>query len=193
MIQLISERIEESILTKQLILDNEGIKETIYEIAKEIKKSFSNNGKIILCGNGGSATDALHFAGEIVGRFQKEREPWPAIVLNSNVASMTAIANDYEYDEIYKRQAIAFTQKQDVFFGISTSGNSTSVIKAMEAAKEKGTKTVALTGKDGGRLSQIADFSIVVPSSNTARIQESHIMIIHIICEIVEDEMSKNE
>ena len=138
------------------------------------------------CGNGGSASDALHFAGEIIGRFQREREAWPAIVLNADVATMTAIANDYGYEEIFSRQAEGHCKPGDVFIGISTSGNSKNVIKAIRAAKKKGCKTAGLLGKEGGMIKDIVDYSIIIPCNVTARIQECHILLIHIICEIVE-------
>lgn len=145
----------------------------------------------MLCGNGGSASDALHFAGEIVGRFQKERAAWPAVVLNADVATMTAIANDYSYDDMFARQAEAHVTSKDVFIGISTSGNSKNVLKAVNLSKDKGAVTVGFLGKDGGEISKAADYSLVVPSNVTARIQEVHILAIHIICEIVETYMVK--
>ena len=144
-------------------------------------------GKVLLCGNGGSASDALHIAGELIGRFQRERQGLPAIALNADVASMTAIANDYGYDRIFERGVEGLLNKGDTLIGISTSGNSENVYLAVKKAKEKGGKTIALLGKDGGKINDIADISIVVPSDCTARIQESHIMIGHIICELVED------
>lgn len=185
--------ISDSIGLKQSLLQDEKLINTIDELANQITYCFKKNGKLIICGNGGSASDALHFAGEIVGRFQKERKAWPAVVLNSDVATMTAIANDYGYDEVFARQVEGHIRPGDVFIGISTSGNSENVYRAMLKAKEFGAKTVCLSGKDGGKIGREADYVIIVPSSVTARIQECHIMIIHIICELVENALSKTE
>lgn len=137
----------------------------------------------------GSASDALHFAGEIVGRFIRERDAWPAVVLNADVATMTAIGNDYGYDDVFSRQAQAHCQEGDVFIGISTSGNSENVRRALEMAKSKGCKTAALLGKDGGIIGKIADIPLIVPCNTTARVQESHILLIHIMCELVERDL----
>ncbi len=184
--EMIRTRIEESIRTKSRILEDPALVGMIEKSADAIVDSIGAGHKLVLCGNGGSASDALHFAGEIVGRFQRERNPWPAVVLNADAATMTAIANDYSYDEMFARQARAHVCKDDVFVGISTSGNSENVYRALLTAEEKGAKTVALLGRDGGKIGIKADFAIVVPSDVTARIQESHIMIIHILCELAE-------
>lgn len=184
---LIKERINESINTKQTLLNDKELLETIDEVANKIAKAIKTGNKLVICGNGGSASDALHFAGEIVGRFQKERNPWPAIVLNADVTTMTAIANDYGFDKVFARQAKAHVNKGDIFVGISTSGNSLNVSKAIKVSKDIGATTIGLLGKDGGKIKDIVDYSLIVPSNITARIQESHILIIHIICELVED------
>ena len=193
MYDLIKERINESIKVKQSILDDNELLENISKVADEIVLCIKNGGKLILCGNGGSASDALHFAGEIVGRFQKERKAWSAIVLNSDVATMTAIANDYSYDEVFARQAEAHTNKDDIFIGISTSGNSENVLRALKTAKSKGAKVVALLGKDGGKISHEADYPLTVRYNITARVQECHICIIHILCELVENILSNEK
>lgn len=185
--ELITKRIQESIATKKALLDNNELLTVVEALAYEIVSTLKTGHKIVICGNGGSASDALHFAGEIVGRFQKERTAWPAVVLNSDVASMTAIANDYGYDEVFARQAQGHCNPGDILIGISTSGNSENVLKAVGAAKSKGCKTGALLGKDGGRIKDIADYSVIIPCSVTARVQECHILLIHIICEIVEE------
>ena len=190
MLQTIIQRIHESINVKNALIDNDILLNVLQATVNIIVDSIQNGGKIVLCGNGGSASDALHFAGEIVGRFQKERNPWPAVVLNADVATLTAIANDYGYDDAFARQAKAHLTSKDVFIGISTSGNSTNVIRAVEVAKEIGAKTVAFLGKDGGQLAKMVDYPIVVPCNTTARVQESHIMLIHIICELVEEKIS---
>ena len=190
MYELVKERIQESIRVKQGLLENEELLERVSCLADEIVSCIRNGGKLILCGNGGSASDALHFAGEIVGRFQRERNAWPAVVLNADVATMTAIANDYSYDEVFSRQAEAHVTAKDILIGISTSGNSKNVMKAIEVAKSKGAKTAALLGKDGGKIAPEVDYALIVPCNVTARVQESHICLIHIICEIAESKLA---
>lgn len=187
---IIKQRLKESIEVKQSLLTNNVLINTISDLADKISESINSGGKIIICGNGGSASDALHFAGEIVGRFVKERKAWPAVVLNADVATMTAISNDYGYDEVFARQVEAHVKPGDVFVGISTSGNSENVYRAMQKSHEIGAVTCCLAGKDGGKISHTADYSIVVPSNVTARIQECHICIIHILCELIEQKCS---
>lgn len=189
MYELIAERIQNSIDVKQDLILNTDLQRIVSDLCDEIVKCIQNGGKLVLCGNGGSASDALHFAGEIVGRFQKERKSWPAVVLNADVATLTAIANDYGYEDVFARQAEGFVEAGDVFIGISTSGNSENVYRAVEVAKKKGAKTVAFLGKDGGKIGKKVEFPIVVPCTTTARVQESHITLIHIICEIVEEKI----
>lgn len=186
---LIETRIQDSIKIKQNILNDPVMVQAISDIAEVITEVLNNNGKLLLCGNGGSASDALHFAGEIVGRFQKERRALPAVVLNSDVATMTAIANDYGYEEVFSRQVDGHMNSSDVFIGISTSGNSGNVVKAAIRAKEIGGKCLALVGGNGGKMKEIADYTLSVPCSVTARIQECHIMIIHILCELIEEKV----
>lgn len=187
MIQIIKDRLEESIEVKQRLLKDDEIINCISTAADRMIKSIEKGGKIILCGNGGSASDAMHFAGELVGRFQRERRSWPAIVLNSDPVAMSSIANDYDYNEVFSRQMAAFAHEDDIFMGISTSGNSENVVRAVEEAKERKTYTVGLLGHGGGRLASLVDLPIIVPSDVTARIQESHIVIIHILCELIEE------
>lgn len=184
--KLVEEALTESIKVKEAIVSDKELCDAVVEASKCIAYSIKNGGKILVCGNGGSASDALHFCGEIVGRFQKDRKAAPAIPLNADVAAMTAIANDYGYDRIFERGVQAFMKSEDVLVGISTSGNSKNVWNAMLAAKEVGGRTVALIGKSGGVIKSEADISLLVPSNVTARIQESHICIIHIICDLVE-------
>ena len=194
--QIIKDRIRESIEVKNKILENQSIIGQIEEAAKYIIGCFSAGGKVLLCGNGGSASDAMHIAGEFVGRFQRERKALPAIALNGDVTSMTSIANDYGYENVFQRCVEGFMRHGDVLIGISTSGNSVNVYNALNRAKMMGEKTIALLGKDGGKIKTVADIPIIVPSNVTARIQESHIMIGHIICELVENEcadISKEE
>lgn len=192
-IELIKQRISDSIAVKQGLLENEELLNTVASLANEIVTSIAKGGKIVTCGNGGSASDALHFAGEIVGRFVKERKAWPAVVLNADVATMTAIANDYGYDDVFARQAEGHVKSGDVFIGISTSGNSENVYRAMLKAKEIGATTACLVGKDGGKIGREADLSIIVPCNVTARVQECHINIIHILCEMAEVKLAEME
>lgn len=188
---IIMQRIRESIEAKEYLLKDEKILRAIEALSEEIIKAIRNGNKLVICGNGGSASDALHFAGEIVGRFQRERTAWPAVVLNADVATMTAIANDYGYSEIFARQAEAHIKSGDIFVGISTSGNSENILQAAKVAKEKGAITAGFLGKDGGKMKEVSDYSIVVSSDNTARIQECHIMMVHIICEVVEKKLDE--
>lgn len=191
--KLIKQRIFESISVKTELLEDCELISNLCQLAQKIEESIANGGKLIICGNGGSASDAMHFAGEITGRFQKERKPWPAVVLNSNEATMTAIANDYGYDDIFSRQTEAFAKAGDVFVGISTSGNSENVLRAIEVANAKGVTTAAFLGNSGGKIAALAECPLIVRSKVTARVQECHIMLIHILCEIVESDLSKNE
>ncbi len=190
MYDVIKERIKDSIDVKQKLLENEKLLEYISKLSDEMVRAIKNGNKIVLCGNGGSASDALHFAGEIVGRFQKERSAWSAVVLNADVATMTAIANDYGYDDVFSRQAEGHVNLGDIFIGISTSGNSENIYRAINVAKRKGAKTAALLGKDGGKIAGQVDYPIIIPCMTTARVQESHITLIHIICEIVEEKLA---
>ena len=191
--ELIEKRIQESIAVKSNLLNNPEYIRNVDFLSDMLCNAFHAGNKMIICGNGGSASDALHFAGEIIGRFQEERTPWPAIVLNSDVSSMTAISNDYGYDEVFARQAKAHAKKGDVFIGISTSGNSENVYRAINTAKNNGAQTVALLGADGGKVKDSVDLAIKIPSVITARIQECHILTIHILCELIENKMKKND
>jgi len=186
---LIKERIQNSINVKMRLLSNEELIKTVDDLSDEIVNAIKNGNKLVLCGNGGSASDALHFAGEIVGRFQKERSAWSAVALNSDIATMTAIANDYGYDDVFARQAEGHVRPGDVFIGISTSGNSENVFRAAKVAKEKGAVTAALLGKVGGKIKDIVDYPVVVPCNITAHVQECHIVLIHIMCEIAEEKL----
>ena len=192
-IELIKQRISDSIAVKQGLLENPQIINTVSALADAIVDSISKGGKLVICGNGGSASDALHFAGEIVGRFVKERKAWPAVVLNADVATMTAIANDYGYEDVFARQAEGHVKHGDIFVGISTSGNSENVYRAQQKAKKLGAKTACLVGKDGGKIGKEADYPIIVPCNVTARVQESHINIVHILCELAEAKLAEME
>lgn len=181
----IEEIIEESIAVKKdLIKSQLG---AIEKAAEAMINAFKAGGKIIIFGNGGSAADSQHIAAELVGRFLKERKGLPAIALTTNTSILTAIANDYSYSQVFSRQLDAVAQKNDVAIGISTSGKAANVIEAVELANRKGLVTIALTGGDGGGLAKVAKISIIVPSKATPRIQEAHVTIGHIICQLVED------
>lgn len=184
--------ISESIEVKQQILDDKSFVERILKCADEMIQAFENNGKVLFCGNGGSASDAQHLAAELSGRFYIDRKPLYAEALHVNTSYLTAVANDYSYDIIYERMIEATGRKNDILVGISTSGNSENVCRAMQKAKEIGMHTIAFTGKDGGKMKDIADILINVPSKTTPRIQEAHIMIGHIICEIVENTLFRS-
>ncbi|MBU0599969.1 D-sedoheptulose 7-phosphate isomerase [bacterium] len=158
----------------------------IEKIAQEIIKAYQGHKKVLLFGNGGSAADAQHLAGELVGRFKLERSSLPAIALTTDTSILTAIGNDYGYDYVFARQVEGLAQEGDIAIGISTSGHSPNVCQAIEKAKEMKVFTIGLAGKDGGKLKDITDLCLVVPSFNTPRIQESHITIGHIICNLVE-------
>ena len=187
MVDIITNRIKESIETKEKLLDSDIIVNHISLASERMIFTLKRGGKLVLCGNGGSASDAMHFAGELVGRFQRERKSLPAIVLNSDPVAMSSIANDFDYSEVFSRQVDAFIHEKDILIGISTSGNSENVIKAVEAAKRKRAYTIGLLGHEGGKIGDMADNSIIIPSNVTARIQESHILIIHIMCELIEE------
>ena len=176
---------EESISVKQqFIKDN---LDMVFEVSKLLSDTFNRGNKLILFGNGGSASDASHIAGEFVNRFKKERPGLPAISLNTDVAVMTAIANDYDFSEIFSRQLKVLAQDGDVAIAISTSGNSPNILKAVDTAKRKKLKIIAFTGAKGDKLAAKANYAFVVPSSNTPRIQETHITLGHILCQMVEE------
>ena len=170
----------------------EGIKELapqIREVSEEIIKAYSNNKKVVLFGNGGSAADAQHIAAEFVGKFYKIRQSLPALAFHTNTSSITATANDFGYDFIFERQVTAFVVEGDIAIGISTSGNSPNVVKGLEKAKEKGAITVGMTGQKENKIEKITDYCLKIPSTDTPRIQEGHITVGHIICYLVEKEL----
>jgi D-sedoheptulose 7-phosphate isomerase len=166
--------------------------EKIVEVVQLIAQAFREGKKVLIFGNGGSASDASHIAGEFVNRFLMERPPLPAIALNTDVAVLTSISNDYDYSQVFSKQLTALGHEGDVVIGISTSGNSSNVIKAIEAAKKNGMKTVVLTGGSGGRLANMADYTFIVPTKHTPRIQETHITLGHTICQMVDEELFGN-
>jgi len=189
----IKQRIKESIEAKQRFLESSGV-DGIRIAVNVIVESLKNGGKVLICGNGGSAADAQHIAAELVGKFWKlERRGYPAIALSSNTSNLTAWGNDYEFQTIFSRQVEALGKKEDVLIGLSTSGNSDNVIKAMEKAKSLGMGVISLTGHEGGKMKDLSDININVPSNDTPRIQECHSVIYHILCELVEKEMVGGE
>jgi len=184
----IKDQIKKSYETKQAVYENEELIGKIEEVARMCVELYKGDKKTILAGNGGSAADAQHIAAELVGRYGFDRPSIPSLALTTDTSNLTAIGNDYGYDQVFSRQLEGMGQAGDIFIGISTSGNSVNIIKAFESAKKKGITTVALTGRDGGVMAKMADVALVVPSDSTPRIQESHILIGHIICDIIEKE-----
>lgn len=161
----------------------------IEQFALALAAALRNGGKLLVMGNGGSAADAQHLAAELVGRFLLERRALPAIALTTDTSILTAVGNDYGFDEVFARQVEALAASGDLVLGISTSGQSANVIKALAAAREKGCQTIGLLGRDGGRVAGMVDLALTVPSPETPRIQEAHQLIIHIICDLVEKEL----
>ncbi|MEW6424293.1 MAG: SIS domain-containing protein [Bacillota bacterium] len=160
--------------------------EVILEIARVLIQSVKCRGKILFCGNGGSAADAQHLATELVGRYRRERKALPALALTANTSLLTAISNDYGFEEVFLRQIGALLDKNDVLIALSTSGNSPNVVAAVEAANAKGAVTIGFTGKDGGLVKRVARYSLLVPTTQTARIQEAHLTVGHILCGLIE-------
>ena len=184
--------VQASIDVKQQVLQNEVLLKTVSDCVGVIVTAFKNGNKVLFCGNGGSAADAQHLAAEFSGRFYTDRDALPAEALHCNTSYLTAVANDYSYDVIYSRLIKGIGNKGDVLVGLSTSGNSKNITNAFETAKEKGMITIAFTGAGGGALKALSDHLVNVPSNDTPRIQESHIMLGHIICQLVEEEYFKS-
>ncbi len=181
--------ISSSIEVKNKILNDDALLAKVEQTAKLIAEAFRNGHRVYLCGNGGSAADAQHLAAEFTGRFYSDREPLPAEALHVNTSFLTAVANDYSYDEIYQRAVKAHGRKGDVLIGLSTSGNSKNIVLAQEEGKKRGMIVISFTGEGGGKMKDSCDYLLNVPSKDTPRIQESHIMLGHIICEMVEEEL----
>lgn len=184
---MVRKRFEEHIEVIDALLKSDYI-ERVESVGKLIVDTLKNGNKILICGNGGSAADSQHFAAELVGRFMTERKGLPAIALTTDTSIITSIGNDYEYDIIFSRQVEALGNKGDMLIGISTSGNSGNVIKAVNLAKEKGMTTVGMLGKDGGKLKEICDDVLLVPCNMTARVQEVQELTYHVICEMIDCE-----
>lgn len=187
--QGITRLIERSIATKQSLLSSPDVVSTLARVSEILVNAFKQGNKALLFGNGGSAADAQHIAAELVGRFAFDRPALPALALSVNSSCVTAVGNDYGFDQVFSRQLEALGRPGDIAIGISTSGNSANVLRATSAARKMNLQTIALTGCDGGILKSIADYCICVPSTETPRIQECHILIGHIISELVEREL----
>lgn len=187
----IQQLINNSIGVKQQLLADEKLMSVVEESISIITSAFKNGNKVLFCGNGGSAADAQHLAAEFSGRFYIDRPALPAEALHCNTSYLTAVANDYSYDLIYARLLQGIGNKGDVLIGLSTSGNSKNVIKAFEVAKEKGMVTIGFTGASGGSMKSISDYLLNVPSADTPRIQECHMLVGHIICQLVEENLFK--
>jgi D-sedoheptulose 7-phosphate isomerase len=186
---MINDIIRKSIEVKENILLDKSLHQVIYNSIDVIVNAFQSGKKVMFCGNGGSAADAQHLAAELSGRFYKDRKALPSDALHCNTSYLTAVANDYSYDVIYSRLVDGTMNNGDVLIGLSTSGNSKNIINAFKTAKEKGIITIALTGETGGDMGILADYLINIPNTDTPRIQEAHIMIGHIICELVESKL----
>ncbi len=185
---IIRKRVDEHAAAASAIASSSSV---IADIAERIAKSFQAGGTLILCGNGGSAADAEHVAGEFVGRYKLERKPWPAIALTANAPIVTAIGNDYGFEQVFARQVQAFAKRGDVVVGISTSGNSKNVLNAIGEARKRGCVTVGVTSRSGGALADMTDVCFRADSDDTPRVQEAHILMWHIVCELVELELTK--
>lgn len=185
---VIRKELEVHQLIVEQIINN--LQDQIFEVSQLCVDTLQLGNKILICGNGGSAADAQHFAAELIGRYKSERRGLSAIALTTDTSTLTAIGNDYGYDRVFERQVESLAIKGDLIIGISTSGNSENVVKALRLAKKLNCKTVGLTGKTGGAMCEVSDINIVIPSNDTARIQEMHILIIHIICQIIDNAFS---
>jgi D-sedoheptulose 7-phosphate isomerase len=184
----IKDLIRSSIDVKTGLMNDAEMITRIQEVVTILVNAFKNGNRVFFCGNGGSAADAQHLAAELTGRFYTDREALPAEALHCNTSYLTAVANDYSFDEIYARLIKGITIKGDVLLGFSTSGNSSNIVKAFEMARGKSVVTIGFTGLSGGTLKSLSDYLINVPSNDTPRIQESHILIGHIICQLVEEQ-----
>ena len=184
---IIDKNFDEHFSTLELV--NDKLDEIIELVGKQLAASLANGGTLFWCGNGGSASDSQHLAAELVGRFKKNRRALRSVALTTDTSVLTCVANDYSYNDIFSRQIEALGRSGDVLVGISTSGNSDNVIQALKTAREMGLITIAMLGKDGGITKKLVDHSLIIPSNSTARIQEMHILIGHILCEIIEKEL----
>ena len=193
MLSKIKDIVAASIAVKQQVWADETLLQTVEAVTEIITKAFQQGNKVLFCGNGGSAADAQHLAAEFSGRFYIDRDALPAEALHANTSYLTAVANDYSYDVIYSRLIKGLGNKGDILVGLSTSGNSKNIVLAFEQAKANGMITVGFTGESGGKIKSLSDYLINVPSTDTPRIQESHILLGHIICQLVEEKYFGNK
>lgn len=185
-LSIIKQNIEDSVSLKSKVLADGELLSKVDQLSSAIVQCYQNKGKVLFCGNGGSAADAQHLAAELSGRYYYDRPPLPSDALHVNTSYLTAVANDYSYDQIYSRLLQAMGNQGDVIIGLSTSGNSGNVIEALKVGREKGMITVGFTGKGGGKMAEHCDILVAIPSHDTPRIQECHLMLGHAICQIVE-------
>lgn len=186
MIEQIKAKLQDSVSLKNVLLNNRELLGTVEQIARELISCYKHDGKVLWCGNGGSAADAQHLAAELTGRYYYDRPPLFSEALHVNTSYVTAVANDYSYDEIYSRLTKAMGRKGDILIGLSTSGNSTNVVNALKVANEIGMITVGFTGEGGGKMKDCCKYLVAIPSKDTPRIQECHMLLGHSICELVE-------
>lgn len=187
MLEKIKDIVSASIAVKNKVLQDEQLLQTVHDVATGMVKALQQGNRIYFCGNGGSAADAQHLAAEFSGRFYVDRDALPAEALHCNTSYLTAVANDYSFDVVYSRLIKGIALKGDFLVGLSTSGNSANIIGAFETAREKGVHTVGFTGETGGKMKALCDYLINIPSTDTPRIQESHILLGHIICQLSEE------
>ncbi len=190
--EFIVQQIQDSLQTKQRLLEAKDLLDALETTARQCMACYRQGGKILLAGNGGSAADAQHIAAELVGRYAFERPALNALALTTDTSALTAIGNDYGYEKIFSRQIEGVGNHGDLFIGISTSGNSQNVLNALHTARTQGITTVALVGRDGGAMASMADIALIVPSRETPRIQEAHILMGHILCDMIERELFGN-
>jgi D-sedoheptulose 7-phosphate isomerase len=190
--EVLRERVQEAIHVCQALLEDEEVASTVEAVVEAIVASISNGGKVLLCGNGGSAADAQHLAAELVGRFCLDRQPYPALALSDNIAAVTAVGNDFDYADVFSRAVRGFGNPGDVLIGLSTSGRSQNVIEALEAGRDRGLVTIALVGEPGSPMEQACQYVLGIPGPNTARIQEGQMLLGHTIFELVERELASS-
>jgi D-sedoheptulose 7-phosphate isomerase len=188
--EIVSRNIQESIAVKQAILADQTLLDTVTKVGQELARTLQRGGKILFFGNGGSAADAQHLAAELVGRFEKERRALPALALTANTSTLTAIGNDYSYEAVFARQLEGLGSRGDAAVGISTSGKSPNVLSALRSARKMGITAVGMTGQCSPDMAELVDYCISVPSKRTARVQEGHILIGHILCEIIDHNLA---
>ena len=187
-LEIVRARMDEHLQLAQIVRDQ--LAERCAEVAQAVTQRVLEGQTVFWCGNGGSAADAQHLAAELVGRFNRDRRALPSVALNTNTSTLTSVSNDYGYEDVFARQVQGLVRDGDVLFGLSTSGNSENVIRAVAAANEQGALSIGMLGRDGGRLASMCRYTITIPASDTARIQEMHILIGHILCDLIESSIA---